>query len=73
VPARLTRSITSRPGLRQFLRGEYDGSTVSPVGGHGSHLIGDLASSNCLLVIGEDTTAVEAGALVDVLPLDGDF
>jgi molybdopterin molybdotransferase len=73
VPARLTSAISSRPGLRQFLRGSYDGSSVSPVGGSGSHLIGDLASANCLLVVPEDTTSVEAGATVDVLPLDGDL
>lgn len=70
VPARLTRPLTSRPGLRQFLRGEYDGTSVSPVGGPGSHLIGDLASANCLIVVPEGTTEVEAGATVDVLPLD---
>jgi molybdopterin molybdotransferase len=73
VRARLTHTITSRPGLRQFLRGEYDGSSVSPVGGPGSHLIGDLANANCLMVIGEDTTKVEAGGGVDVLPLDEEF
>jgi molybdopterin molybdotransferase len=73
VQARLTRAITSRPGLRQFLRGEYDGSSVSPIGGAGSHLLGDLANANCLMVIGEDTTSVEAGAKVDVLALDEEF
>jgi molybdopterin molybdotransferase len=73
VPARLTRPVSSRPGLRQFLRGEYDGSDVSPVGGPGSHLIGDLANANCLVVVPEETTEIEAGATVDVLPLDGDF
>ncbi|MDH2414670.1 gephyrin-like molybdotransferase Glp [Nocardioides sp. CER19] len=73
VPARLTHAISSRPGLRQFLRGDYDGSSVSPVGGAGSHLIGDLANANCLMVIPEDTTSVPAGATVDVLPLDEEF
>ncbi|GAB7003383.1 molybdopterin molybdotransferase MoeA [Nocardioides sp. AN3] len=70
VPARLTHAVTSRPGLRQFLRGEYDGQSVSPVGGPGSHLIGDLANANCLIVIDEDTTALETGSKVDVLLLD---
>lgn len=77
VPARLTHAVTSPEGRRQFLRGEYvvDGSTVtvSPVGGPGSHLIGDLASSNALVVIPEDTTSLPAGAQVDVLPLDLDY
>ena len=42
--------------------GEYavdrGGPTVAPVGGHGSHLIGDLASSNALIVVPEDDLAV---------------
>ena len=77
VRARLTHTISSRPGLRQFLRGDLvttpGGPEVSPVGGAGSHLIGDLANANCLMVIGEDTTSVEAGASVDVLLLDEEF
>lgn len=77
VPARLTHAVTSPPGRRQFLRGEYvvepGGATVSPVGGPGSHLVGDLASSNALVVIPEETTSLPAGARVDVLPLDLDY
>jgi molybdopterin molybdotransferase len=74
VRARLTHAVTSPPGRRQFLRGEYDApdASVSPVGGPGSHLVGDLAASNALVVIPEDTTALPAGAQVDVLPLDLD-
>jgi molybdopterin molybdotransferase len=70
VPARLERAVESRPGVRQFLRGQYDGTGVSPVGGAGSHLIGDLAQANCLLVVPEDVTRVEAGETVDLLLLD---
>ena len=46
------------PGRRQFMRGSYEvdrgGPLVSPVGGAGSHLIGDLASSNALIIVPED-------------------
>jgi molybdopterin molybdotransferase len=75
VRARLTHAVTSPPGRRQFLRAEYDaaGASVSPVGGAGSHLIGDLASSDALVVIPEETTSLAAGAQVDVLPLDLDY
>jgi len=75
VTAKLTHAVRSPAGRRQFLRGDYDGvhATVSPVGGPGSHLIGDLAMANCLLVIPEETTALEAGSEVDVLVLDGEF
>ena len=75
--ARLTHGVSSPAGRRQFVRGEYavdrGGPYVSPVGGHGSHLIGDLASSNALIVVPEDVTAVSAGDEVQVLLLDEEF
>ena len=46
---------------------------ATPVGGHGSHLIGDLASSNALVVVPADVTAVAAGEQVQVLRLDEEF
>jgi molybdopterin molybdotransferase len=75
VRARLTHPISSPAGRRQFVRGEYDaaGPTVAPVGGHGSHLIGDLASSDALVVVPEDVTSVLAGEQVHVLRLDEEF
>ncbi len=75
--ARLTRGVSSPPGRRQYLRGSYEtgrgGPVVEPVGGSGSHLVGDLAQANCLVVVPEDVTAVAAGEQVQVLLLDGDF
>ena len=72
--ARLTHALRSPAGRRQLVRASYaaDGS-VSPVGGHGSHLIGDLAHADSLIVVPEDTTSLAAGATVDVLLLDRDF
>ena len=49
------------------------GVYATPVGGHGSHLIGDLASSNALVVVPADVTSVAAGAQVQVLRLDEEF
>jgi molybdopterin molybdotransferase len=75
--ARLTHPISSPEGRRQFVRGSYDvdrgGPFVSPVGGHGSHLIGDLAGSNALIVVPEDVVSVTAGEQVQVKLLDEDF
>ena len=75
--ARLTHPISSPEGRRQFVRGSYEvdrgGPFVSPVGGHGSHLIGDLAGSNALIVVPEDVTSVTAGEQVQVKLLDEDF
>ncbi|WP_224769215.1 molybdotransferase-like divisome protein Glp [Nocardioides ochotonae] len=74
VPARLTRSVASPAGKRQFLRAEYvvesSGASVAPVGGAGSHMIGELASANALIVVPEDATMIAAGERVDVIPLD---
>ncbi len=75
--ARLTHPISSPDGKRQFVRGSFDidrgGAFVTPVGGHGSHLIGDLATSNALVVVPEEVTSVPAGEHVQVLLLDEEF
>jgi molybdopterin molybdotransferase len=75
--ARLTHGISSPPGRQQMVRASFDtdrgGAFVSPVGGHGSHLIGDLATSNALVVVPADTTQVQAGEMVRVLKLDEEF
>ncbi|GAA5145372.1 molybdopterin molybdotransferase MoeA [Nocardioides marinquilinus] len=79
VRARLTHGVRSPHGRRQFLRGVVsrgrDGTTVTevePVGGSGSHLVGDLAASDALIVVPEDVTELEAGAQVTIVLLDGD-
>ena len=75
--ARLTHPLRSPEGRRQFVRATWqrDGAevAVTPVGGAGSHLIGDLAQSDALVVVPEDVTALEAGATVQVLRLDEEF
>ena len=81
VEATLTHAVTSPPGRAQYLRGELEAAadgtrervTVSPVGGPGSHLVGDLAQANALIVVPSETTSLDAGASVTVVPLDRDF
>jgi len=63
--------INSMPGRKQFARGIVrrgsDGSSqVELAGGHGSHLLGDLARANALVVLDEDTDFVASGDSVDV-------
>ena len=67
--AQLTETLESPGDKRQFRRGTFDAETgtVTPVGGAGSHLLGALARSNCLIDIPETTTCVEMGEQVDVL------
>jgi molybdopterin molybdotransferase len=43
---------------------------VRPVGGAGSHLVGGLAHSNCLIVVPEDVTEVPDGSAVEVMVLE---
>jgi molybdopterin molybdotransferase len=76
--ARLTESLRSPAGRRQFARGRYlaghagEPGSVGPVGGAGSHLVGPLAQANALIVVPEQETSVAAGTLVDVVLLDSD-
>jgi molybdopterin molybdotransferase len=75
--ARLTHDLRSPDGRRQFARAQYavdaSGPIVTPVGGHGSHLIGDLAQSDALVVVPEGVGSVAAGEQVQVLRLDEEF
>ena len=75
--AMLTHGLRSPEGRRMFARGTLsvvDGRlAVTPVGAQGSHMIGDLAESDALIVVPEAVTWVEAGETVTVLPLDEEF
>ncbi|MER5255124.1 MULTISPECIES: molybdotransferase-like divisome protein Glp [unclassified Streptomyces] len=65
------KALSSPAGKRQFLRGQYDADagSVRPVGGAGSHLVAALAHADALIVVPEDTTAVEPGTDVEVVLL----
>ncbi|MFL6171578.1 MAG: molybdopterin-binding protein, partial [Marmoricola sp.] len=77
VRAQLTTPVTSMKGRRQYLRGIFEprpgGSTVTPVGGSGSHLLGGLSQANALIVIGEEVTSIAGGSDVPVMLLDRDY
>lgn len=70
VSARLTEAIDSPQGKRQYRRGRYAAGAVRLVGGPGSHLLGALASADCLALIPEDVEHLEAGTEVECLLLD---
>ena len=67
----LTETLTSPAGKRQFRRGVLDpsASAVTSYGPPASHHLRWLASSNCLLEIGEDVVEVAAGSPVRVWDL----
>ncbi len=77
VRALTQQGFSSARGKRQFVRARFEidsrGAHVVPVGGHGSHLMGDLAEANALIVVPEDTASVSPGEQVQVLVLDRDF
>jgi molybdopterin molybdotransferase len=77
VRGQLTTAVSSMKGRRQFLRGNFEprvgGSTVTPVGGAGSHLMGGLSQANAFIVLAEDVTDVPAGTDVPVMLLDRDY
>jgi molybdopterin molybdotransferase len=68
VSARLSETVDSPAGRRQFRRGALDGETmtVRPVGPAGSHFLRWLATSDCLIDIPAETTEVTAGTTVPV-------
>ncbi|WP_028661638.1 molybdopterin molybdotransferase MoeA [Saccharomonospora saliphila] len=78
VRARLTETLSSPGGKRQFRRGHYTPGepggaqvtgVVGPRGGPGSHLLAAFTQANCLIVLPEDVTRAPEGEEVDVLLL----
>ena len=64
----LTNSVESEPGKTSFLRAQLEGNKVT-VANNQEELVG-LSDANCLVVIGEDVTSLNAGAEVDVMMLE---
>lgn len=66
----LVAPLASVAGKRQFLRGRRtDDGRAEVVGGPGSHLVAALAASDLLIVVPEDVTSLDAGAVVDTVEL----
>ncbi|SDQ66271.1 gephyrin-like molybdotransferase Glp [Quadrisphaera sp. DSM 44207] len=75
VTAEVTEGWTSPAGKRQFVRAVLTSDAagrprVRPAGGHGSHLVADLAVANALAVVAEDVAQVEPGDLVRCMVLE---
>jgi molybdopterin molybdotransferase len=74
VDAKLAERIRNRGGRRHFQRGIISSGTggfeVRTTGIHGSAMLSALVSANCLIVVPEDRTTVEAGEVVRVQLLD---
>lgn len=74
IAAEITKSMDSPHNKRQFARGRFlaDGRVEPVGGGQGSHVIGGLAQSDCLIVVPEGVAQINAGDTVDVVDLRGD-
>jgi molybdopterin molybdotransferase len=75
VTAAAAEGWSSPAGKRQFVRAVLlragDGWAVRPVaGGHGSHLVAQLAEATCLAVVPEEVTDVKPGDAVRCLVLE---
>jgi len=75
VRVEAAHAMTSVWGRQQLARGvvgitESGRRQVSLVGGHGSHLLADLARANALVILPEQTEHVAAGEPLDVWLLD---
>src|ERR1700722_15563942 len=79
LPATLTKAVRSPAAKRSFLRGVLDRradnqaagqvTQVTPVTGQASHQLASLARANALVIVPEEITELDAGAVVDVLEL----
>jgi molybdopterin molybdotransferase len=74
--ATLAAPIRKAPGRTEFQRGilkrAEDGAwTVRTTGDQGSGILSSMSRANCFIVLGADTGNVDAGASVDVQPLEG--
>ncbi|MEO8485734.1 MAG: gephyrin-like molybdotransferase Glp [Betaproteobacteria bacterium] len=74
--ATLSAPIRKAPGRTEFQRGilahaESGNWVVRTTGDQGSGILSSMSQANCFIVLGPDTGNVEAGASVDVQPLEG--
>ncbi|MFI4924426.1 MAG: gephyrin-like molybdotransferase Glp [Vicinamibacteria bacterium] len=74
--ATLAAPIRKAPGRTEFQRGILaragdGGWTVRTTGDQGSGILSSMSRANCFIVLGPDTGNVDAGASVDVQPLEG--
>ncbi|MBI1992052.1 MAG: molybdopterin molybdotransferase MoeA [Candidatus Omnitrophica bacterium] len=76
VRARLTQSLRKKEAktvlLTAQLREDAGTLVVAPTPQQGSGMLTSLAQANAFIVVPEDTMQLEAGSVVEVLPLGGD-
>ncbi len=76
LKARCTAPIKKAPGRTEFQRGILsrgeDGEwTVKPTGDQGSGILSSMSQAHCFIVLPTETGRLDAGAIVEVQPLEG--
>ena len=62
----LAKPFKKAAGLTHFLKGYYDGKTVSALHAQESYRLSSFANANCLVQIEEDTTQLKEGDIVEI-------
>ena len=62
----LSNSFKKAAGLTHFLKGYYDGDTVTLLNAQESYRLSSFARANCLVQINEEVTAYPVGELVEI-------
>jgi molybdopterin molybdotransferase len=62
----LTKAFEKPSGLTHFLKGYYDGETVTALHAQESYRLSSFAQANCLVQINEDVTHCKEGDLVEI-------
>ncbi len=62
----LAEPFKKAAGLTHFLKGFYDGKTVTGLHAQESYRLSSFANANCLIKIDEETTACEKGEIVEI-------
>lgn len=69
--AHLAAGFEKEPGRMEFVPCRLSDGIADPVIKRGSHMLGTLTQTNALALIPKDAAAIEAGAEVEVMSLEG--
>lgn len=66
LQASLATEFKKAAGLTHFLKGFYDGETVTPLTAQESYRLSSFAKANCLIKIDEEVTNCQQGDMVEI-------
>ena len=75
IKAQCTSDLSKRPGRTEYQRGSLQANenneySVSKTGAQGSGILSSMSAANCLIVLPELASRVQAGSTVTVIPFD---